>query len=216
MKTVVTKGDFARLKSRSPACISKWILEKKISPEALIGEGRLARIWLERAEADLTRTLDPAQQAAQESPILGPVPGIVPTPGDVRAAVQAPALPRLTPVAGSTTDDEDLRRRRRADADKAEHDAEAARRKLAVDEGRWVDAGEAARLWGRELAKLTADTETFLFTTLAREIAQRHGLDWKALAVEIRELFHKHRSTASEDARMRREAIEREVAEAAG
>lgn len=190
MKTIVTKAEFAARKSRLPSAISNWIASGKISRAALVGEGVRARIWLEQAERDLELGIDPAQDAAQPVPVLNSPP------------LQSPR------VGAGAGDDEDIRRRRRADADKAEHDAEAARRKLSIDEGRWVDAAEAARVWGRELAKLTADTETFLFTTLAREIAQRHGLDWKALAVEIRELFHRHRTSASEDARMRREAIE--------
>lgn len=195
MKTILTKAEFAARKSRLPSAISNWIASGKISRAALVGEGVRARIWVEQAERDLELGLDPAQDAAQPVPALG-----------------SPSVaPLQSPRAGAGQgDDEDIRRRRKADADRAEHDAEAARRKLAIDEGRWVSADEAARTFGRELARLTSDTETFLFTTLAREIAQRHGLDWKALAVEIRDLFHRHRSTASEDARMRREAIERE------
>lgn len=197
MRTIVTKAEFAARKSRLPSAISNWIASGKISRAALIGEGVRARIWVEQAERDLELGLDPAQDAAQPVPALGAAP----------VALQ-------TPRAGAgQADDEDIRRRRKADADKAEHDAEGARRKLALDEGRWIDAAEAARVWGRELAKLTADTETFLFTTLAREIAQKHGLDWKALAVDIRDLFHRHRSSASEDAAKRREAVEMESAD---
>jgi hypothetical protein len=103
----------------------------------------------------------------------------------------------------------DLARRSKADADRAEHDAEAARRKLLVDEGKYVVAEDAARAWGRELAKLMSETETFLFSKLSRQIAEKHGLDWKAVAVEMREAFRQFRAGASEDARARREALSR-------
>jgi hypothetical protein len=195
VRTIVTKAEFAARKSRQPSAISNWIASGKISRAALVGEGVRARIWLEQAERDLELGLDPAQDAAQPVPVLG-----------------SPTLALQSPRVGAGQgDDEDIRRRRKADADRAEHDAEAARRRLAIDEGRWVSADEAARTWARELARLIADTETFLFTTLARELAQRHGLDWKTIAVEIRELFHKHRATASEDAAARREAVENEI-----
>lgn len=108
----------------------------------------------------------------------------------------------------ASVEDEDLRRRRRADADRAEHDAEAARRRLAVDEGRYVLAHEAAREWTRALSKLISEIETFLSTTLARGLADKHGLDWKELTVDMREKFRLFRGGLSEEARARRAAIE--------
>jgi hypothetical protein len=55
-------------------------------------------------------------------------------------------------VVGGTNLDgrtKDMTRRARAEADKAEQEAIAARRKNDVEEGRWIDAEEAARAWGR-------------------------------------------------------------------
>jgi hypothetical protein len=94
----------------------------------------------------------------------------------------------------------DLARRVRADADKAELTVEATRRRLALDEGRFMVATDAAQAWGRELARVTADVELFLFATLARKLADTHGLDWKALAVEIRDAFRKFRTGVADRA----------------
>jgi hypothetical protein len=193
-KTVVTKGEYARLKGRSPAAVSNWIKEGKITPSALEGKGNRARVWVEQADADLARGLDPAQQAAQPAPAVAPigVPGEQPAePYLVRASKRA------AEVAAA---DEDLSRRRKADADKAEYAAEKARRELAVAEGRWIDAAAAQQEWGRELAKLVGDVETFIAGPLARELANKYGLDWKALSVEARGLFRLHRGEKADAA----------------
>jgi hypothetical protein len=193
VKTIETKQEFAARKNRKPSAISNWIAAGKISRTALVGEGVRARIWVEQAERDLMVSLDPGQQSAQ------PVP--------VTASLPSDTIFRPAPAA----EDEDLKRRRKADADRAEHEAESAKRKLLVDSGRYVVAADAAAAWGRESAKMVSDVETFMSTTLAREIAENHGLDWRAVSVEMRESFRKHRATAAENAALRREAIEQET-----
>jgi hypothetical protein len=193
VKTIETKQEFAARKNRRPSAISNWIAAGKISRAALVGEGVRARIWVEQAERDLLVNLDPGQQSAQPVPVTASVPS-----DGYRPA--------------TSTEDEDLKRRRKADADRAEHEAESARRKLLIDSGRYVVAADAAAAWGRESAKMVSDVETFMSTTLAKEIAEQHGLDWRALSVEMRESFRKHRATASENAARRRDALEQETA----
>lgn len=209
MKTVVSKGEFARRKSRGPSAVSNWIAAGKISAAALIGKGNAAKIWVEQAERDLAASLDPSQQVIQAAPILPQAPAVLPDlPLVARADDAAPtagAGPASRP-AGATDREMDLARRTKADADRAELELENARRKMAVDEGRYVVAEDAARAWGKELARFIADTETFLSSTLARDLAATHSLDWKALSVEIRERFRAFRSETSEEARARREA----------
>lgn len=58
----VTKGEFATLISVSPGRVSQYISEGKIFGDALVGEGRSARICVERARAQLSKTLDPSQR----------------------------------------------------------------------------------------------------------------------------------------------------------
>lgn len=206
MKTIVSKGEFARLKQRGPSAVSNWIAHGKISAAALIGKGNAAKIWVEQAERDLAASLDPSQQVIQAVPILptsAPVPDL---PLDAAPIAPAPAARQPSPP--MTDREADLARRTRADADRAELDLELARRKMAVDEGRYVLAEDAARSYGRELAKLLSETETFLFSTLAREIANANGIDWKTLAVGMRESYRRFRAGVSDDARTRREALE--------
>ena len=50
------------------------------------------------------------------------------------------------------------------------------------------------------MSKLIAETETFLHATLARDTAERFGLDWKAVSVTFREAYRKHRAAAAEEA----------------
>lgn len=208
MQTVVSKGEFAKIKRRGPSAVSNWIAAGKISAAALIGKGNSAKIWVEQAEADLAASLDPSQQAAQFAPVL---PGRV---ADFDQGLQPSAGAELPLFRSVAADRElDLARRAKADADRAEHDAEAARRKLLVDEGRYVLAEDAAREWGRELARLMSEIETFMASTLSRDLAEKHSLDWKVLTVEMREAFRQFRFGVSEGARTRREALEPAEAE---
>lgn len=207
MQTIVTKGEYAALKGRAPSAISNWIAEGKISPEALIGTGVRAKIWVERADADLARSLDPAQQSAQDRPV-----GLAAAPMPASPQPSSPSPPYPITVDG----DDDLRRRRKADADRAEFEAEQARRKLAVDAGRWIEASAAAKAFAQQLAKLISDTETFLTGDLARQLGDTHGLDWKALSVEIRAAFRRQRETSADEAqsalRLREEELAQEAA----
>jgi len=189
--TVISKGEFAKQKQRSPACITKWIKAGRISRDALIGEGNAAKIWVERADADLAQSLDPAQQAIQQVPVL-------PTAAPMATAAPDQSKPDIARAPVASSDRElDLARRAKADADKAEHDAEAARRKLAVDEGRWMDATAASKEWSRTLSEVVSGFEVFLASTLARDTADRNGLDMKAVSVRFREMFRKYRAGVS-------------------
>jgi hypothetical protein len=161
-----------------------------------------ARIWVEQAEADLAASLSPSQQWHHEFPANA-------TTSPLPIVAAAPEQPQNSPAPLQPSD---LARRIKADADRAEYEAEVSRRRLLVDEGHYVVAEDTVREWGRELAKLIGEIETFLSTTLAKSLAEKHGLDWKTLTVEMREKFRVFRGGISEDARTRREAIEAEAA----
>lgn len=59
---IVTKGRFAEICGVSPARVSQWISERKISGAALVGEGRSARVCVSEAKAQLDRSLDLTQR----------------------------------------------------------------------------------------------------------------------------------------------------------
>jgi hypothetical protein len=182
--TVVSKGEYARMRGRAPSAVSNWIAEGKLTVAALVGEGYSARILVEQADLDLARGLDPGQQAAQELPIVPPL--------------TRPAAAESSEPSGpsSATIDDDLRRRRKAAADKAEHDAEAARRRLALDNGKWVDAAEAAAGMARIAGQVVTDCEAWLVDASAAMQAARPASERDFLHLLRRE-FHKLRERLS-------------------
>jgi hypothetical protein len=58
----VTKGEFALLIGVSPGRVSQYLKEGRISPSAVDGDGRNARIRVEQAKADLRISLDVGQR----------------------------------------------------------------------------------------------------------------------------------------------------------
>src|SRR5215813_1640879 len=55
---VVSKGQFATLRNVSPGRVSQWISEGKIKPDALVGEGRKAKINVAVATRQFRDSLD--------------------------------------------------------------------------------------------------------------------------------------------------------------
>ena len=74
------------------------------------------------------------------------------------------------------------------------YDAELSKLKIERESGRWIEAGKAAQAWGKELAAFVAETESYIVNRLVRDIAERHGLDWKAEAVLARDGFRSFRA----------------------
>lgn len=192
-KTWLTKGDYAKLKGRAPSAVSNWIAEGKISKAALSGEGHRARIWVEQADRDLAIALDPSQQQSQAAPI-----------------------DQVTPIsAAPAPGTSDIERKRRADADAAELALEERRRRMNADAGKWIDAAEAERAWSEQLTRTVADMEIFVSTTLAGELADRFGIDRKAMTVAARDLFRDYRAAESDKAKAEAEDILESYSEAA-
>ena len=59
---LVTKTKFAEISGVSGAMVSLWIKRRKIYGDAIVGEGRSARIVVDIARAQLKRTLDLSQR----------------------------------------------------------------------------------------------------------------------------------------------------------
>lgn len=59
---IVSKGEFARLINVSPGRISQYIAAGQITPDALDGDGRNAKIIVDKARAQLSGRLDVAQR----------------------------------------------------------------------------------------------------------------------------------------------------------
>ena len=85
-------------------------------------------------------------------------------------------------------------------ARQAGYDADLSQLKLERESGRWVEAHKAQAAWGRELARIRAEMESFLANRMAREVADEMGLDWKQLAVMFREKYQGFCRTEAERA----------------
>ena len=177
-KTILRKSEFAKRKHRSAGCVTGWIKEGKISVAALIGTGTRARIWVEQAEADLAASLFPAN----ERPTVGGERGLL-------AAVSELEIDRA--------------RRAKADADKAEHAAEAARRRLDLDVGRYMDATEARARMAKIAAQTVAAIELAL-PDLALALVDKFSIPQRDVLHVLREEFRHIRTRAAE--RLRKEA----------
>ena len=149
-ENVVSKIDFARLSKVSPSRVTQWIAEGKISSAALVGEGRSAKIRVLQAQADLKRSLDPAQMTGNGLRTRIPGGPLQPEPLLLPPAPSKPAreVPPIEPVDLHQDDDGD-----RLDpvAEKALLTREQRRNwRMRNDErdGVLIDAAEAERRWG--------------------------------------------------------------------
>lgn len=179
MRTLVSKSEYARLKNRTPQAVSNWIASGVITSKALVGSGRRAKICVEQADSDLARQLDPGQQSAQARPANL----------SINSKTDKPT---------ASEPDEYLVRRRKADAERAEIEAERARGQLAAERGKWLDAEEAQKAWAKQCTKELTAIEQFLGNTLAVDLADEFGLNCKELSVAIRQSWRGYRQTAAD------------------
>lgn len=187
--TLVTKGVYAAMKGRAPSAVSNWIAEGRISAAAVIGVGQRAQIWVEQADADLARNLDPSKQGVLDNPINQSLP---PPPGE------DPAPPTAPPVASLV--DDDIRRKRKADADQAELNADRARRQAEADAGRWMETVAATLAWEKQLRSVIGTLEQFIQNRLAQDIADEFQIDWKRVSVIARSSFREVRTQIADQA----------------
>jgi phage terminase Nu1 subunit (DNA packaging protein) len=166
----LSKGEFAALMKVSPGRVSQWIAEGKIKGAALIGAGPRAKINVPVAQQQLGRSLDPVQLAAQSRP----------------APTQIPLGAEEAPPADVV--DTDQVRMMRAKADKAEIEAEQARRELDAERGRYTLAETALREWTKQ-AKALIDAEHEWHRDLALVIASELGIEAKAVEGVLRREF---------------------------
>lgn len=155
---VVAKGEFARLANVTPGRVSQWIAEGKIFGEALVGEGRAARIRVGIAQAQLRQKLDIGQRLGNG---LGTRLDLEPP---------APAAAQVTPSPPTPPVDSLEERIKRAKAEQLER----ANRLEAEDEakkaGRYLDRDEARRQMTR-----IADQMLRLFEGALPELATAIG-----------------------------------------
>lgn len=145
--SVVSKSQYALLKNVTPGRVSQWISEGKIEPDAIVGDGRAAKIDVAKADAHLRRKLDINQRAGNGiSTRLTTPPQLLPQTPLPAGEVPAPATqPDLDPI------EEQIKRERleslqRDNRKKAEDEAARA--------GRYVNSQSSAAQMGKIAATM--------------------------------------------------------------
>src|SRR5215475_14332614 len=90
---VVSKGQFAALRNVSPGRVSQWISEGKIKSDALVGEGRNAKINVAVATRQLRDSLDVGQLTGNGVGTRLDLPLPAPPPPTAPAGEPAPSPP---------------------------------------------------------------------------------------------------------------------------
>ncbi|RJF81117.1 hypothetical protein D3877_12910 [Azospirillum cavernae] len=180
----LSKSEFARHRGVSPAAVSQWISNGRLSGSALIGAGRTAKINVEEADRQLGVTLDLGQQMAQQA--LRPSP---PSPPSFRSP-----------------EDDHAARYQKARADSAEIDAERARRRDQAERGLYLETDAARAAWAKELGGLLTAMDQWI-SDLAPALAATPSRDPKELAVLLRQRWREFRQQQADQARATRDAV---------
>jgi len=182
---VVSKGQFAALRNVSPGRVSQWISEGKIKPDALVGDGRNAKINVAMATQQLRDSLDVGQLTGNGvgTRLDLPLP-VQPVPAPAKEPAPSPAG---DPIADAIKQ-ERLDQLRRANRREAEE--EAAR------SGKYTDAAEAARQMGVIATKMMAVMEGSL-AELATAVSARFEISQRDVLHLLRSEVRKVRATAA-------------------
>lgn len=192
---IVSKSEFARLSNVSPARVSQWIAEGQIKDDALVGEGRSARVRVSVARAQLRRHLDIGQRMGNglSTRLDGPAPEQIEAPLAPGAAPDAQVLPFQRPAPPSDPVEEKIKAARleglsRDNRKKAEE--EAAR------SGRYTRTDDVAKQFGRLGSQMVNTFEGWLGEA-ASKIAARFALPQRDVLHLMRAEFRSFRAGAS-------------------
>lgn len=189
MEGSVTKGEFAAMIGVSPGRVSQYLAEGKITPAALVGTGRNAKIIVDQAKADLRLTLDVAQRLGNGIHTnLDPAPS---QPARSDAARQGQDE-RRTAAAGGIDYEiklEKLEQVRRANRNAAVAEAQ--------DKGRLTSTEDAQAQMTRVAAAMLNVFDGGL-NDIAMAVAAAFKLPQRDVKHLMRQEFRKVRATASE------------------
>ena len=200
---VVSKGEFSKLCNVTPGRVSQWISEGKITGDALVGEGRNAKVRVVLALAQLKLRLDISQRFGNglstnlNNPVAAPAQATVTPPLQVAAPVSAdvplfqPAAPR-PPVADPV--EEKIKRER------LEQIARANRKAAEEEEaraGRFIDAAASRQQMGRIANAMLGVFEGAL-ADFATALSGHFKLPQRDVLHLLRAEFRKVRAAASD------------------
>lgn len=201
-ETLVSKSEFAARVNISPGRVSQLISEGKITREAIDGEGRSAKLYLERALAQYRATRSIGQALGNgahartyiaDAPALPTAPSLLESPKAERQIV----LPDVDPVA-------DRIQRERLEQERIK--TERMRREEAMAEGRYMLADEAVAQLNQVAATITRVFEGGL-TDIATAISARFELPQRDVFHELQKAFREVRARASQEHREQAEEL---------
>lgn len=197
-----TKSEFAAMVNLSPGRISQLIKDGRISPGALEGEGRNARIIVDRAKSELARTLDPSQSFGLNGM-------------KTRAALTGAATPPLSPV--PDTSQMILQEK----LVQARLQTLRMQRDEALEEGRYILADEAKAKIAAAASQTLAILETgqsamadAVMALILRMRDEKTEISARDIEVTIEQVFRSLRIKAAESQTRRGDAIRAAEAEA--
>lgn len=153
---IVTKGEFATICKVSPGRVSQWISDGQISPAALVGEGRSAKIRVLQAQADLKRSLDPAQMTGNGLRTRIPGGPLQPEPLPPPKPPSAPSrpVPDIEPAEFPTVPEGEKLDPVNEKALLTREQRENWRMRNDERRGVLIDAAEAERRWGEIMVEI--------------------------------------------------------------
>ncbi len=182
----VTGAELAKSLNLSPGRISQLVSAGKLNG-TFTGDGRQRRFDLGLVTKALRGNLDPGQMMGNGAQTKRLLEGL-----SQEVQSEAPQVkPPLRDGAELSTRDPD--RYELARTQKAEEEARRLRRMNAQEEGQFVLASEVERQVSRVLGQELREVETYLRDT-ARVVADRLGVDFKAVRQILLDEWRKHRT----------------------
>lgn len=192
---VFSKAEFARRRNVKPPRVSQWLEEKKIFGDAIVGEGRNARIRESIALQQLKRSLDPMQMAGNglSTRLDAPATPIEPLPLQPPSAATPGASPGVSPAKDALQDQ--ILRFKRNDLARKEEDA---LRDQAIRNGQLTEAEEASKQTAKNTVQLMATFETKL-ADFATAISAAFKIPQRDVEHLLRSEFRKVRADVAAD-----------------
>jgi hypothetical protein len=193
---IATKSQFATLVGVSAARVSQWIAARKICGDALVGEGRHARIRVEVARDQLRRNLSLGQRLGANGKARLGGPGahaIEPAAG----VVDAPQAEGISGFSGAPVPDRIEDEIKRARRDQLVLANDRAREHAAARAGRYLIAEDSRQQMGRMAAAMVATFEGAL-PEFAMALAAKSNLSNRDALHVLREAWRTIRGRASE------------------
>lgn len=194
----MSKGEFARLINVSAGRISQYIASGQIGPDALQGEGRSARIMVERAKRQLSGRLDVSQRVGING--LGTRIAVSPV---TRAPVEQPDTPLLQnvekrpPEVFQTPSDLVADQIAREKLEQAKMQTARVKREEALASGRFILADEAKAEMTRAVAMAYRVMEGGL-ADMATHLSGKFELPQRDILHHLQQAFRNVRQRAAQ------------------